>query len=68
MGFAKRDDGGMVGKIECGDLGMLGNARISWRGVELSTQRRLRQLPRQCMFASARPQQQDIHGFPFRAL
>lgn len=64
----ERDDGGVVGDIERDKPCVIGNARVPRRGVELAQPWRLRQFPRQRMFAPARAQQQDIHGFPFRAL
>jgi hypothetical protein len=40
---------------------MIGDAGVAGRGIEFFDAGRLRQLPAQGMFASARTQQQDVH-------
>ena len=58
---AEIDHGAMVGGVERDQLGMLGDAGIAGRRVELAQQRRLRELPGERMFAPARTDEQDIH-------
>lgn len=61
MVVAKRYDRGMIGHIERVALGVPGNTRIARRGMKLAQQRALRQFPGKRVFASATPDQQDIH-------
>ncbi|MDB5684839.1 MAG: hypothetical protein JWM75_2537, partial [Sphingomonas bacterium] len=49
--------------IQFDEFGMRSDSRIAGGGIEPVETRRLRQLPGQRMFAAARPEQQDVHGF-----
>ena len=66
--FAKPDHCPVVGRIEGDALGILCDARVARCRPQLVAMRRLRQFPRQRMFAPAAPEQKDIHGrrFPVR--
>lgn len=66
MGAAERDDRGMIGQVECVTNRVLRDTGIARRGMELAQAWRLRQFPRQGVFATAAAQQQDIHGNSFR--
>jgi hypothetical protein len=65
---AERHHRSVVGRVERDAVRMARYSRIAGRGIEPREDRRLRQLPRQRMFAPARADQQDIHGrdFPHR--
>jgi len=55
----------VVGRIEGDTFGVIGDAGIAGGSEELAAifqQSRLRQLPRQRMFAPARAQEQDVHA------
>ncbi len=63
---AKDDYGGMVSRIDIYQRRMFGNPGVARRGVEciarIDKARRLRELPRQRMFAPAAADQKDVHG------
>ena len=61
MASAKGDDGGMVGDAEFDQFGLLRYPGIARRSKECIATWRLRELPRQRMFATARTDEQDIH-------
>lgn len=67
MRLAERHHAGVIGQLQRHQLRMFGNAGIARRGIELAQQWRLGQFPAKRMFAPTRPDQQDIHGIPFRA-
>ena len=61
MACAKGDDRRMIGEIEIHQLGVLRDTGIARRRKECIAIWRLRELPRQRMFATARTDEQDIH-------
>ena len=52
----------VVSRIKRNDRCRVSDAGVAGGGVKCIAQRRLRQLPRQRMFASAAADQQDVHG------
>ena len=61
MASAKGDDGGMIGDVQFHQFGFFSDPGIARRGKECIANWRLRELPRQRMFATARTDEQDIH-------
>lgn len=61
MPRAKGYDRGMVGYVQCNQIRLFRNPGIARRGKECIAIWRLRELPRQRMFASTRSDEQDIH-------
>ena len=51
----------MIGDIERHDLGLLRDAGIAGRAIELVGERACRDLPGQRMFAAAGTEEEDIH-------
>jgi hypothetical protein len=62
---AKRDDCAVIADIEVDACRFLRNPGVARRSVECIAKRRLRELPRQRMFASATTDEQDIHEYRF---
>jgi hypothetical protein len=58
---AERDDSRMIGDVEIYQFSLLRDPGIARRGKECIAIWRLRELPRQRMFATARTDEQDIH-------
>ena len=52
----------MIACVDVDQRGMLRNAGVARCGIKRIALRRLRELPRQRMFAATRSDQQDIHG------
>ena len=60
--LAEGNDRGVVRDVERDTFGLSRNARISRRTVELIHQRACADLPRQCVFASAGTEDEDVHA------
>jgi hypothetical protein len=61
MTCAKGDDRRVIGDVQIDQFRVLGDTGIARRRKECIAIWRLRELPRQRMFATARTDEQDIH-------
>ena len=62
MGFAKRNDRGVIFDIERDAFSVARDARIAGRAIEPIGQRARRHFPGERVLASAGAEKQDIHG------
>ena len=60
VGAAELADRESVADVECDQVGALGNAGVAGRRVKPGEMGRLGDLPGECMFASARPDEEDV--------